>query len=118
MKALNDYNATIDWKGENYCGLKLHWNYDEGWVDIAMPNYITKTLKKLEHPPPKKPVSAPHKWTTPAYGRTPQIAPIDNTPLLNDKQKKRVQQIVGSLLYYARAIDSTILPALSEISSL
>ena len=118
LKALHNYKATIDWKGENYCGLKLHWNYQNGWVDIEMPKYIDKTLKKLEHPKPKKPVTAPHKWTIPAYGRKPQFAPIDNTPPLDDKRKRRIQQIVGSLLYYARAIDSTILPALSEISSL
>ena len=66
---------------------------------------------------PKKKVLAPHEWTKPAYGRKPQLAPIDTTPLFPDSDKKRIQQIVGSFLYYARAIDSTILPALSKISS-
>ena len=46
------------------------------------------------------------------------MAPIDHSPPLDEKGKKRIQQIVGSFLYYARAIDLTILPALSEISSL
>ena len=40
----------------------------------------------------------------------------DNSPLLLPKQTKYVQQIVGSLLYYVRAVDSTILPALNQIS--
>ena len=70
----------------------------------------------LRHPFPKKPVKVPHKWTKPAYGRTPQLAPIDKTPASCDKEKQRIQQLVGSFLYYARAINSTILPALSEIS--
>ena len=83
-----------------------------------MPNYVAKTLKKLKHPNPKKPVKAPHTWNVPAYGKQPQLAPIDNSPKLPDNEKKRIQQIVGSFLYYARAIDSTILPALSEISAL
>jgi hypothetical protein len=36
---------------------------------------------------------------------------------LDEVGKKHVQQIVGSFLYYARAVDPTILMALSEISS-
>ena len=83
-----------------------------------MPNYVNKTLKKLKHPTPTKPTHAPHKWNVPAYGKQPQIAPIDNTPPLCPKEKTKIQQIVGSFLYYARAIDATILPALSEISAL
>ena len=118
IQALKDYKLTIDWKGENYCGLKLNWNYDQGWVDISMPKYVIQTLSKLKHPTPKKHVAAPHEWTKPAYGRKPQMAPIDNTPPLPDEEKRRIQQIVGSFLYYARAIDSTILPALSKISTL
>ncbi len=44
-------------------------------------------------------------------------SPLDDSPLLDEAGKKRVQQIVGSFLYYARAVDPTILMALSEISS-
>ena len=119
INALHDYKTTVDWSGRNYCGLQLTWNYENEWVDIEMPNYVQKTLKKLEHPHPNKPVLAPHQWNKPAYGRSPQLAPIDKSPPLNDKNEtKRIQKIVGSFLYYARAIDSTILPALSEISTL
>ena len=118
INALKDYKLTIDWTGTNYCGLKIDWDYNNGWVDISMPKYVQKTLTKLNHPKPVKPVTAPHKWSTPAYTKTPQIAPTDTTPLLNDKRKTRIEKIVGSFLYYARAIDSTMLPALSEISGL
>ena len=118
LNALKQYKTTIDWTGSNYCGLRLQWNYDDGWVDISMPDYVSKTLLKLNHPKPKKPVNAPHEWNKPAYGKTPQIAPVDNTPKLNEKEKTRIQKIVGSFLYYARAIDATILPALSEIATL
>jgi hypothetical protein len=40
----------------------------------------------------------------------------DSPPLCTDKAKY-IQQVVGSLLYYARAIDMTILHALSDIAS-
>jgi len=36
---------------------------------------------------------------------------------MDEAGKKRVQQIVGSFLYYAQAVDPTILMALSTISS-
>jgi len=36
--------------------------------------------------------------------------------LLNPTETTRIQQIVGSLLYYGRAIDYTIFPALNTIA--
>ena len=83
-----------------------------------MPGYVKKVLNNHQHPPPTIPQYAPHKWNKPAYGRKTQYSPEpDKTPLLNATQKKKVQSIVGSLLYYARAIDPSILPALNEIST-
>ena len=40
----------------------------------------------------------------------------DSPPLCTDKAKY-IQQVVGSLLYYARAIDMKIFHALSDIAS-
>ncbi len=41
---------------------------------------------------------------------------VDASPLLDKKGIKRVRQIVGSTLYYARAVDMTVLIALSSIA--
>ena len=46
------------------------------------------------------------------------VAPIDTTKPLEGKDITMVQSIVGALLYYARAIDNTILTALNDISSM
>ena len=43
--------------------------------------------------------------------------PQDTSELLNKHDTKYVQQVVGSFLYYARAIYTTILPAINEISA-
>ncbi len=43
--------------------------------------------------------------------------PVDTSHKLDDKDIKRVQQIVVSSLYYARAVDMTVLIALSTITS-
>jgi hypothetical protein len=41
----------------------------------------------------------------------------DTSPLLNKEESKYVQVVAGTLLYYARAVDNTILPALSAIAT-
>ena len=43
---------------------------------------------------------------------------LDKTPLLDVKGKLRVQKVVGSFLYYAWAVDLTILASLSKIASM
>ena len=108
----------LDKAGKNYCGLTLHWNYQEGYVDVDMPDYVTKKLNQYQHPTPKKPQYAPHQWTRPAYGKTTQYAPEpDQSELLDIKGQRFIQSIVGTFLYYARAIGPTILPARNEIST-
>jgi hypothetical protein len=52
------------------------------------------------------------------YGKDNQTpTPSNDSPLLNEAGKKHIQQIVGSFLYYAQAIDPTIVMALSDLSS-
>ena len=31
------YNITVDWTGDAYLGLTIDWHYDDGYVDISMP---------------------------------------------------------------------------------
>ena len=42
--------------------------------------------------------------------------PLDTAEYLLDKETNLVQQVCGTFLYYAIAIDNTIFPALSGIS--
>ena len=44
------------------------------------------------------------------------VLPPDSSEPLNKRDTKYVQQVVGSFLYYARAIDNTIITALNEIA--
>ncbi len=77
-----------------------------------------KQLTKYGHVAPLKPQHCPYSLNPIKYGKDNQApSPLDDSPLLNEAGKKGVQQIVGSFLYYARAVDPTILMALSEISS-
>ena len=115
----NKYDITVDFTGKNFCGLHLDWNYTNGWVDISMPNYVTKTLTKLNYDCTKRNQNSPHKWTIPMYGKNRQFAPPEDTSEVLDKKGiKYTQQTVGSFLYYGRAVDNTILTAINEISAM
>ncbi len=61
---------------------------------------------------------SPYKCLPIAYGAKAQLTPeADTTELLDNHRKRRVQEIVGSLLYYARSVDNKLLVALSAITA-
>ena len=78
--------------------------------------YISNILIKHDHPMTLKPQLSPHKHREIQYGAKVQTAlDVDTSPPLDAKGIKRVQQIVGALLYYARAVDNKLLVALNAI---
>ena len=107
-----------DWSGDLYCGIKLTWDYDARTLDISMPGYVQKQLQRYKHAMPSKPQNCPFSPQPKQYGSEAQ-RPIaqDTSPPLSEDQKKQVQRVVGSILYYARAVDLTVLMALSTIAS-
>ena len=44
-------------------------------------------------------------------------SPVDDSPPLGKEDKSFIQQVTGTFLYYARAVDPTMLVALSSIAS-
>jgi hypothetical protein len=65
-----------------------------------------------------KPQHCPYTLNPIAYGKDNQATmPNDTSPLLNAAGKKLIKQIVGSFLYYACAVNSTILMAISAIAT-
>ena len=111
------HNLKTDWAGTLYCGIKLKWDYTRCCVDLSMPGYIKSSLLKYQHPQPRKPQHAPHKWDKPQYGQTTQYAkPVDKTPKLDNEGIKHIQKVIRTLLQYDRAIYSTTLMAIKTIS--
>jgi hypothetical protein len=48
------YKCSCKWKGEQYCGLTIKWDYKGKKVHFSMPRYVTKALTRFQHPPPIK----------------------------------------------------------------
>ena len=83
-----------------------------------MPGYIEKQLSKYNHPTPKQPQHAPYPCAPKTYVKSAQD-PIatDNSPPAGQEGITHVQKVVGSILYYARSVDSTLLVALNTLAS-
>ena len=98
--------------------MNLKWDYEKCTVDLSIKDYVKKALQRFEHPPPKKTQHAPSKWTAPQYGASIQMCELeDESPELKKAMIKRLQEIIGVLLYYARAVDSTMLVALGTLAA-
>jgi hypothetical protein len=54
----------------------------------------------------------------PTYGATAQYTKdVDTTPLLYKEGKKYIQEVIGTFLYYARCVNSTMLTALGSLAT-
>ncbi len=83
-----------------------------------MPGYIENLLIRFKHPRPIKPRLSPYKCLPISYGVKAQLTPeADASKLLDKHCKRHIQEIVGSLLYYAQAVDNKLLVALSAIAT-
>jgi hypothetical protein len=112
------YTVTTDWAGSLYLATTLTWDYIHSTVDISMPGYVAKALEHFQHTPTRRPRHSPQIWSKPVYGTHPQLtSPVDDTALLPQSALTRIQEITGTLLFYDRAIDFTILVALGTITS-
>ena len=82
-----------------------------------MPKDIPNVLQRfaITHKPRSTPLPLPASSTKKPYNNAIQH---DTTQLLNQQETTRIQQIIGCLLYYARALNNTILVALNTISEI
>ena len=119
LSALRElYSVSTDWDGELYCGVSINWDYHNRHVDISMPGYVEAALHKFQHPAPTRPEDSPHAWNQPTYGAKVQYAEaLDTSPRLSAEETTRIQQIIGTFLYYGIAVDPTMLVAIGSIAA-
>jgi hypothetical protein len=82
-----------------------------------MPGYISNVLSKFQHDAPTDPQHTPSWYVTPVYGANTQYATRDETPPLTAQQRLTIQKATGSVLYYARAVDPTVVMPLNDIAA-
>ncbi|MBV5280410.1 MAG: hypothetical protein J0651_03970, partial [Actinobacteria bacterium] len=113
------YEMKLDWTGSRYCGLTLDWDYANRTLDVSMPGYVERALQRFAHTQdPSQPSNSPHKYQAPIFGQKIQYSTTtEDSPTLDAKSKTRIQEVIGVFLYYARAVDNTMLPALGTIAT-
>ena len=81
-----------------------------------MPDYVTNALGRFRHRLSRL-THSPSACVI-RYGKSSQLPqkPPPNEPEIDDKENTFIQQVVGTFLYYGRAVNPTVLHALSAIA--
>ena len=118
LKVLREfYVVDKNEKGDKYCGITLDWDYVKRKVHLSMAGYCSEALQRFRHAAGKV-QDQPHQHSIPMYGSTIQYAKkLDDSPKLDKEDKLFIQQVTFIFLYYARAVDSTMLVTLSAIAA-
>jgi hypothetical protein len=111
------YTIKIDYRGLKYLGINIDVNRKKRHVTLSMPGYIAKLMKRVR-PAGVKAASTPSVYSAPNYKTTRQTATVDESPLATPTQQHEMQVVVGTLLYYARTVDPSILTAVHELGSI
>ena len=83
---------------------------------MSMPEYVKQALIKFHHEFSKT-THSPSPFNVLVYGQKIQMAMIDETNPMTIVQIKLLQQVCGTFLYYARAVDCTMLHALNNLAT-
>jgi hypothetical protein len=111
------YQVKVNWAGNKYLGMDIDIDRTERHVTISMPGYVAKLLQRVK-PHGIKGASTPGIYTPPNYANpTSQRATVDLSTRASEPQKRLLQSVVGTLLYYSRAVDPSILTAVLELGS-
>ena len=81
-----------------------------------MPNYVKKLLIKYRHPIPRRAQYTPRQPKPIVHGPQQPCANPDTSDALNKLDLIEFQSILGTVLYYARMIDMTLLCAINDLS--
>ena len=82
-----------------------------------MDGYVEQALREFKNCKPHRSHNSPSYCKPPKYGTKVQYAEIDDSPPLNAEQIKYIQWVVVEFLFYAQAIDITMMHCLNEIST-
>jgi hypothetical protein len=96
------YTVKVEWSGGKYLGMTIDINRQERHVTLSMPGYIITKLLRRVRPQGVKSATTPAIYIAPNYKSLAQ---------------RELQVVVGTLLYYARSVDSPILTAVHELGS-
>ena len=104
------YTITTDSEGKFFTSIDLDWTHaykhSQRTFQLSMEGYIDKKFLKYGHTKLTHPEHTLHKHREIKYGAKKQLSPTEDTiPDLDATGIKIIQEIIVSLLYYARDVD-------------
>jgi hypothetical protein len=112
-----EYEVKVDWNARRYLGMTISHDRTQRAITLSMPGYVAAALDRFSVSPTSRPTLSPAAYSPPSYGLPDVISPPDYSPPLSPSQLKYVQAIIGVFLYYARAVDPTMLTQLNKLAS-
>jgi hypothetical protein len=101
---------------QKYVGITIAHDRINNKISLSMPGYVEKALKRFGLINPKG-ANSPAVYVSPEYGKLVQYEETDDTSAVSPAAKTRIQEIVGVFLFYARAVDPTMLTAVNKLAS-
>ena len=111
------YEVKVNWTGQKYLGLNIDLDRVGRSVTLSMPGYVRKVLERFAHRGAFGQAKSPQVYVPYQPRQGSPMLEVDLHPALSAAAILEVQEVVGSLLYYARAVDYTMLPAVNAIGS-
>jgi len=111
------YHIKVHPECVSFLGFNIDYDRTARTISLSYPSYIPDLLTRLNIPNLRT-CKSPCVYVPPDIGSTkPQVAHTDTSPPASKEDLKTLQIIIGSILYYARAVDATMLTAVCLLSS-
>ena len=111
-----EYRFDVDEAASKYIGMTIAYDHPNRTITLSMPGYVRAALKRFGITLGPKPMHCPAHFEPIVYGQRLQYASSDTSPTVTDSQATYIREVIGVFLYYARAVDPTMLPTLSKLS--
>ena len=103
INALKDKyeDVEVNWAGNKFYGINLQWDYTKRQCKLNLQGFIDRVRQRFNISPRKISQFALADYTQPVFGQKQQF--VKETHLakkLSPKEIKRIQEIVGTILYY------------------
>lgn len=112
------YEVKVDYNAQKYVGITIRHDLANHRLEISVPGYIANALERFGIEPKSRGTHAPAPSPDKRYyDKTPQEATKDDSPPVGPAEQLFIQEVVGVLGWYARAVDPTIICAVNKLAS-
>ena len=99
--------------------MDINWDNEQQQVHVSMlGSYVHEALVCFQHKAPRTPQHQLYLHVKPTYGTTCQYVEAKNMlDSLSKGENKHAQEVIGTFLYYAQCVDSSMPPELGTLAT-